>query len=92
MDRMREERKRGQKSDIGRAVELREMKTEGDEALDGERRVWPLIRGTMGSVQSNQSRAELYSRLGLAVFSQSLRLTKYIHCPLLIDDEGRTNL
>lgn len=26
-----------------------------DEAMDGERRVWLLIRGTMGSVQSNQS-------------------------------------
>lgn len=64
MDRMREERNRGQKSDIGRAMELREMETEGDEALDGERRVWPLIRGAMGSVQSNQSRAEHYSGPG----------------------------
>lgn len=74
MDRTREERNRGQKSGIGRAMELRGKETEGDEALDGERRLWPLIRGAVGSVRSNQSRAELYSGRGLALFSQSGRL------------------
>lgn len=63
MDRMREERKREQKCDKGRTMELREMETEGG-MKRWMVRVWPLIRGTMGSVQSNQSRAELYSGLG----------------------------
>lgn len=92
MDRTREERNRGQKSDIGRAMELRGKETEGDEALDGERRLWPLIRGAVGSARSNQCRAELCSGQGLALFSQSGRLAEHIHCPLLLDDEGRTNL
>lgn len=52
--------------------------------MDGERRAWPLIRGTMGSVQSNQSRAELYSGLGPR--------QSQVHCPLVTDDEGKTNL
>ena len=59
-----------------------------DEEMHGGRRVWPLIRGTMGSVQSNQSRTELYSRLG----PQWLTKRSQVHCPLLIDHEGRTNL
>ncbi len=56
--------------------------------MDGERRVWPLIRGTMGSVQSNQSRAGLYSGLG----PWWLTKQSQVHCPLLIDYDGRTNL
>lgn len=65
MDRMREEKKREQRERQRESDGARRDGNRGrDEEMDRERRVWPLIRGTVGSVQSNQSRAELYSGLG----------------------------
>lgn len=88
-DRMREKRKREQKV---RQRENGGAQNDGDGGLDGERdgerRIWPLITFTMGSMQSNQSSVELCSGPG----PQSLTAHSKVHCPLLIDYEGRTNL
>lgn len=64
MGRVREERNREQKSDKRESDGAQRDGNRGrDEKMDGERRAWPRIRGTMGRVQPNQSRAELYSGL-----------------------------